>query len=117
MSKIKWEDDKVIILYTEAGIGLYDTPKNYKIDLTNRKHYLLKNDEEHEIEWNMELEEEENFIYNFKKEISFRIENNLNIIYQSEQKNDIKELERTKKFLEKNKKIKEFLDNYKFSIE
>jgi dolichyl-phosphate-mannose--protein O-mannosyl transferase len=112
MAKIKLEDNNVVIYYSEVSGGLYDAVKNYKIDLTNRKHYYLKPTEEQEIEWGLNKNEEANMIDNLKKETWFHIENCYNVIYSYEQSGNIKQVEKNKKFLENNKIILEFLKNY-----
>ncbi len=112
MAKIKLEDDKVIIYYSEVGGGLYDIVKNFKIDLTNKKHYFIKPTEDQEIEWGLKKNEEANMIENMKKETWFHIENCYSVIYSYEKSGNIKQSEKHKKFLEQNKIILEFLKNY-----
>lgn len=112
MAKIKLVDNNVVIFYSEVGGGLYDAVKNYKIDLTNKKHYLIKTDEEQEIEWSFKKNEEINMIENMKKETWFHIENCYNVICSYEKSGNTIQVERHKIFLEKNKIILEFLKNY-----
>ena len=42
MAKIKIVGENVIVSYHEQGVGLYDTIKHFRIDLTNKKHYQIK---------------------------------------------------------------------------
>ncbi len=112
MAKIKLENDIVVVYYSEVGGGLYDAVKNYKIDLTNKKHYFLKPTEEQEIEWGLKTSEEAIMIENLKKDVWFKVENCYNVIYSYEQKCDTKQVEKHKKHLENNKVILEFLKNY-----
>jgi hypothetical protein len=113
MAKIKLENDNVIIYYSEVGGGLYDTVKNFKVDLTNKKHYSIKTTEDVEIEWGFGKEDELLMIENLKKETWFLIENCYNVIHSYKNSGDQVQVEKHEKFLKKNKTILDFLNNYK----
>lgn len=113
MAKIKLEGENVVVLYTELGGGLYDIAKNYKIDLTNKKHFLIKQNEDIEIDWDLTLDDEKELIQNLLKEVSFKIENNYIVIHSAEKNFNFKEAEKMKNFLNKNKIIYQFLIDYK----
>jgi hypothetical protein len=114
MAKIKLERDTIVVYYSEVIGGLYDSVKNYKIDLTNRKHFLLKNDDiVEEIEWCFKKNEESIMIENLKKEVWFRVENCYNVIHGYKQSGNLSQIEKHENHLSKNKIILEFLKNYK----
>ncbi len=113
MAKIKLENDLVVVYYSEVGSGLYDIVKNYKLDLSNRKHYFLKGCEEQEIEWHFAKNDETVMIENLKKEIWFKVENSYSILYSFKQKGDTKQIEKYEKHLKNNKILLEFIKNYK----
>lgn len=113
MAKIKLEAGNVVVYYSEISGGLYDSVKNYKFDLTNRKHYLLKPNDDQEIEWTLKKNEEAIMIENLKKEAWFHVENCYNVIYTYKTNGDKVQVEKHEKHLEKNKIILEFLKNYK----
>ena len=81
MAKIKLENDVISVYYSEASGGIFDSVKNYKIDLTNRKRYQLKTSGDIEIEWGLSLEDETTMIENLIKEGSFNVENCYNVIH------------------------------------
>jgi hypothetical protein len=112
MAKIKLENDLVVVYYSEVGGGLYDIVKNYKIDLTNRKHYFLKGTEEQEIEWHFKKNEEIIMIDNLKKEVWFKVENCYNVIVTYRKSGNTAQVEKHEKHLENNKIVLEFLKNY-----
>ena len=112
MAKIKLENESVIVYYSEVGGGLYDTVKNYKVDLTNKKHYSIKANEDIEISWGFTNDEELLMVENLKKEMWFLIENCYNVIYSYRNSGDLLQVEKHEKHLNKNKKILDFLKNY-----
>jgi hypothetical protein len=111
MAKIKLEDGNVVVYYSETSGSIYDAVKTYKIDLTNRKHFLVKNNETEEIEWILK-DEELIMIENLTKEAWFYFENSHNVIYSYKKSGNIKQVEKCEKQLEKNKIILDFLKNY-----
>ncbi len=113
MAKIKLENGNVVVYYSETNGGIYDAVKTYKLDLTNRKHYLVKNNEVEEVEWTLKTEEETAMIENLTKEAWFYFENSHNVIYSYKQSGNTEQVEKCEKQLEKNKIILDFLKNYK----
>ena len=113
MAKIKIDEiGRISVYYSEVGGGLYESVKNYKIDLTNKKRYQLKTSGDIEIDWGLTEEEELAMIDNLIKESSFNVENCYNVIYSYKQSGNISQVEKHKIFLDNNKKILEFLKNY-----
>jgi hypothetical protein len=112
MAKIRLVDNNVIVLYNEQGNGLYDIVKNFKIDLTNRKHYQIKSDIEKEIEWEFTKDDEVLMIERLKKDTWFVIENCNEVLISYRKNNDEKNTKKHEKILEKNKIILDFLKNF-----
>ncbi len=114
MAKIKLENEHVIVYYSQMGSGLYETVKNYKINLSNKKHFFVKGESEQEIDWSFSEHDEQMMVENLIKEVKFKIENNYIVIGSYKNQNDTKEVEKNESHLEKNKKILNFLEKYSF---
>lgn len=117
MAKIKYDtaNNRVILCYTETSNSIYDIKKHFILDLSNRKHYSLKNEEEEEIEWVMPIEEEKMMIENLIKEVSANIENNREVILSFQKQNNTKQVDKMKIHFEKNVKILDFLKNLSYN--
>lgn len=113
MAKIKIENENIIVLYSEEVVGAFATNKiNYKIDLTNKKRFLLKNDEEKEIDYGLTKKDESLMVDTLKKDVWFKIENCYQVLVSYREKNDEKNIIKHEKIQEKNKTILEFLKNF-----
>ena len=112
MAKIKLEENNIVVYYSEMGAGIYDSAKNYKIDLTNKRHFLLKPDGNIEITWCLTQGEEVAMVENLIKDCSFRIESCYNVIHSYKKEGNIPQVEKHEIHLENTKRILDFLKKY-----
>ena len=114
---VKLENDNIIISFYDRVDNKYvdsgevpDAEALHKIDITNNLFYFYTDNENTiDLNWN------EDFI-NTKilashTEVKSKIINNKNVIYTAKSMNDLKEIEKTTKHLNKNIRILEFIDN------
>jgi archaellum biogenesis ATPase FlaH len=117
MFNIKLEEDNVVIKFS-LNNGNYDQKNNYKIDLTNKKYYLMEAGEWTELEWELAVESIEDRMDDIKHDVKEKILNNKRVIYSYEVaeertgKDHTKEKEKAQRHMDKNLLIQDFLNNY-----
>lgn len=113
MAKIKIEENNIVLYYSEVSSSIYEIKKEFKLDLSNKKFFSVKQGCLTELNWELNNEEEQILIESLVKEARFQLENSYNVIYSYKQQGNMKEVEKNQKHLENNKKILDFLLSYK----
>ena len=117
MFNIRLEEENVVIKFS-LNNGNYDQKNHYKIDLTDKKYYLMEAGEWNELEWELAVESIKDRMDDIKHDVKEKILNNKRVIYsyeiQAEKRNKdfSKEIEKAQKHMEKNLLIEEFINNY-----
>jgi hypothetical protein len=117
MFNIRLEENEVVIKFS-LNNGNYDQKNYYKINLTNRKYFLLESGEWTELEWEMAVESIEDRMEDIKEDVVRKILNNKEVIYTYDiqharnGKDYTKEVEKAEKHMADNKLIQDFLNNF-----
>ena len=117
MFNIRLEDQDVVIKFS-LNNGNYDQKNYYKINLTNRKYFLLETGEWSELEWELAVESIEDRMDDIRHDVVEKILNNKRVIYsydvqkQRNGKDYTKEIAKAEKHMEDNKTIQDFLNNF-----
>jgi hypothetical protein len=106
--KFKIENENVICYITPDN-KLYEQSKLYRIDLSERKMFL----DTIEMAWDLPEEIECQIVNQGIKDSNMFIESNYSIIFSYRNKGDDKNVAKYERLLEDNKKIREFLNEYK----
>lgn len=117
MFNIKLEEQDVVIKFS-LNNGNYDQKNYYKINLTQKKYYLLESGDWTELEWELAVESIEDRMDEIRKIVVDKIRNNKEVLYSYDVqakrngKDYTKDIEKTERHMEKNKQIQDFLNNY-----